>query len=133
MTKAFNPAWPKHVRRARFCSRLAAQVRMFQRGRGGALGIFYTTLLCLVLYASASWSQQSTGPGLSPLGQIPITGGQGSAYLSQFANPALRGALYMTPTFPWTGIYPLYPSGDTPVIRNEGIRAGPVRLHPFMG
>jgi len=39
----------------------------------------------------------------------------------------------MTPTFPYTGIYPLYPTGSTPIIANEGILAGPVRLHPFMG
>lgn len=93
--------------------------------------VSFYAVLCLLLYAPASWGQQATGPG--PLSQIPITGGQGSLYLSQFANPALRGALYMTPTFPWTGIYPLYPSGYTPVIPEEGIRAGPLRLHPFMG
>ena len=39
----------------------------------------------------------------------------------------------MTPTFPWTGIYPLYPSGSTPIIPEDGVLAGPVRLHPFMG
>jgi len=39
----------------------------------------------------------------------------------------------MTPTFPWTGIYPLYPTGSTPIIKEDGILAGPVQLHPFMG
>lgn len=53
--------------------------------------------------------------------------------LSQFANPALRGALYMTPIFPWTGIYPVYPSGITVVYPEDGIRAGPFHLHPSMG
>jgi hypothetical protein len=134
ITKAVNPAWPKDVLRATYYSRLAAQVDVFQRGSRGAYGIFYSTLLCLVLYVpSASWCQQSTGPGVAPLSQVPVTGGAGTLYLSQFANPALRGALYMTPTFPWTGIYPLYPTGHIDVIRDEGILAGPVRLHPFMG
>jgi hypothetical protein len=88
-------------------------------------------MFLLVYVPTPSWCQQGTGPGALPLGQV--LGGQGTLYLSQFANPALRSALYMTPTFPWTGIYPLYPSGYTTVIPDEGILAGPVRLHPFMG
>ncbi len=52
---------------------------------------------------------------------------------SQFANPALRGALYMSPIFPWTGIYPNYPGGFTSVYQEDGIRTGPFQLHPFFG
>ena len=97
--------------------------------------VLFCAILLLMLFSGqrVSWSQQSTGPAVPPLSQIPLTGGQGFLYLSQFANPALLGGLYMTPTFPWTGIYPLYPSGFTGVIPDEGILAGPVRLHPFMG
>jgi len=54
-------------------------------------------------------------------------------WLSQFANPGVLGALYQTPTFPWTGIYPLYPGSFTAIAPDDGFRAGPLRLHPFMG
>lgn len=78
------------------------------------------------------WSQ-STAVGAPPVNQLTIRSGQGFEWLSQFANPALRGALYATPTFPWTGIYPLFPGGFTPVIPEDGLLVGPVHLHPFMG
>lgn len=60
-------------------------------------------------------------------------GGQGYMWLSQFANPGILGALYLTPTFPWTGIYPIYPSNYIPLVEGEGLSAGPFKLHPFMG
>jgi hypothetical protein len=54
-------------------------------------------------------------------------------WLSQFANPALRGALYSTPFFPLTGYYPLYPGSFTKIIPEPGVLAGPIELHPFFG
>lgn len=91
-------------------------------------------LLVAILWGGGiCWGQQ-TGGATAPLSsQIPITGGRGYAWLSQFANPGLLGALYGTPTFPWTGMYPLYPGNFAPIIPEEGIRTGPLRLHPFMG
>lgn len=106
-------------------------------GRYSAEDLPFISWIFLVLFLlsapAVSWSQQTTSTGGPSLTQIPLTGGQGTLFLSQFANPALRSALYMTPTFPWTGIYPLYPSGYTDIIREEGVLAGPLHLHPFMG
>jgi hypothetical protein len=135
MSDAANSPWSIDVGRGTFGRhQLVTKVDTLCFGVRDASFIFFVVFFSLLLYAPpASWSQQSTSPGTQPLSQIPVLGGQGTLFLSQFANPALRGALYMTPTFPWTGIYPLYPSGYTVIIPDDGIRAGPVRLHPFMG
>jgi hypothetical protein len=87
-------------------------------------------MLCL---PGTGWSQQPLGPGLPGARPFSITGGQGFQFFSQFANPNLLGALYLTPTFPWTGIYPLYPGSFTSVIPEDRILVGPLQLHPFMG
>jgi Putative beta-barrel porin 2 len=39
----------------------------------------------------------------------------------------------MTPDWPKTGYYPLYPGSFSPLIEATGITAGPVRLHPMLG
>lgn len=39
----------------------------------------------------------------------------------------------MTPDWPKTGYYPLYPGSFSPLIKATGITAGPVRLHPMLG
>ena len=69
--------------------------------------------LCLVVLATVApfpaWSQQTGEGSVQPLPQGRTLGGQGYLWLSQFANPGILGALYQTPTFPYTGIYPLYP------------------------
>ena len=53
--------------------------------------------------------------------------------MSQFANPALRGSLYLTPQWSRTGYYPLYPGNFSQVIPGDGALVGPLRLHPHMG
>lgn len=60
-------------------------------------------------------------------------GGQGWAWFSQFANPALVGALYMTPDWPKTGYYPIYPGAFSRPIAEDGILVGPARFHPMLG
>lgn len=95
-------------------------------------------VLCLIwaegtLFNPAIVSGQQTGAIAPPTGSGSVFGGQGYMWLSQFANPGVLGALYLTPTFPWTGLYPIYPSGYIPISGEEGIQAGPLILHPFMG
>ena len=97
-------------------------------------------LLSLLISASdtfltekSSIAQQATGQTSPAATPIPTAGGQGMLWLSQFANPALVGALYLTPEWPLTGYYSLYPGGFTQIIPDDGILLGPVRLHPFMG
>ena len=97
-------------------------------------------LLSLLISASdtflsekSSIAQPATGQTSPAATPIPTAGGQGMLWLSQFANPALVGALYLTPEWPLTGYYSLYPGGFTQVIPDDGILVGPVRLHPFMG
>ena len=70
---------------------------------------------------------------MQPLPQGSVFGGQGYLWLSQFANPGILGALYQTPTFPYTGIYPLYPGSLVRVIEEESIKTGPLLLHPHIG
>ncbi len=92
-------------------------------------------IICLqgVLCAERTWAQQPPAPSGLPQSQVPLFGGAGWAYLSQFANPALFGALYLTPEWPLTGYYPLYPGGLSQVIPDDGVLVGPLRLHPFVG
>jgi hypothetical protein len=81
----------------------------------------------------------TTGPCQQP--SPPLTtgspnisfGGAGWAWFSQFANPEFLGALYMTPNWPMTGYYPLYPGSFSRPIAEDGISVGPARLHPMLG
>ncbi len=99
---------------------------------------------CVVLVLGLMWAEgtlfnpaigsgQQTSAITPPTGSGSVFGGQGYMWLSQFANPGVLGALYLTPTFPWTGLYPIYPSGYIPIEQEEGVRVGPLTLHPFMG
>jgi len=82
-----------------------------------------------MMWTRNAWAQQA-GFSTTPT----LTGGQGNLWLSQFANPSLLGGLYMTPMFPWTGMYPIYPGSLSPILsQEEAVKAGPLRLHPFMG
>lgn len=95
-------------------------------------------VLCLIvaegtLFNPKIVSGQQTSTITPPTGSGSVFGGQGYMWLSQFANPGVLGALYLTPTFPWTGLYPLYPSGYIPIEQEEGVQVGSLRLHPFLG
>lgn len=76
--------------------------------------------------------QQSSSP-LQPGPRSLYFGGMGWAWFSQFANPALVGSLYMTPDWPKTGYYPVYPGAFSRQIAEDGIQFGPARLHPTIG
>ena len=84
-----------------------------------------------MILAAMLWGQNQIGECLAQ--QSNIYGGQGNMFLSQFANPALIGALYQTPDWPMTGYYPLYPGSLLPVIPDDGVRLEPLKLHPMMG
>src|SRR5689334_10897705 len=101
-------------------------MRMLQGSSRLVLGAF--VLVIMISVPGKSWGQQSAAP-------IPIMGGtgMGNMFISQFANPAVVGALYGTPKFPLTGYYPAYPGGFAPINPDPGIEAGPLRLHPTMG
>ena len=60
-------------------------------------------------------------------------GASGTMFLSQFANPALLGSLYLTPQWPMTGYYPIFPGSLPEAFPREGVSVGPLRLHPHMG
>lgn len=97
-------------------------------------------IILLILIHAVNWSLRPDGSGAQqPTGPAPaaaptsLVGGQGILFLSQFANPALVGSLYLTPLFPLTGFYPLYPTLFAPVIPEGGVEAGPFILHPHMG
>ena len=86
-----------------------------------------------IILAAMLWGQSQIGECLAQQ-TSNIYGGQGNMFLSQFANPALLGALYQMPDWPMTGYYPLYPGAFLPVIPDDGIRLlEPLKLHPMMG
>lgn len=76
---------------------------------------------------------QQAGGAPPPQSQPAFVSGQGFLWLSQFSNPALLGSLYLTPNFPLTGYYPLYPGSFQNILRSDGIKAGPFKLHPSIG
>jgi polysaccharide biosynthesis protein VpsM len=78
-------------------------------------------------------AQQTSGAPAPPGPTAPILGGQGILWLSQFANPALVGSLYLTPAFPLTGFYPLYPGALAPLIEEGGVTVDSLVLHPHIG
>ncbi len=80
----------------------------------------------------AALSQQ-TNVVIAPGTGTATFGGQGYLWLSQFANPGILGALYQTPTFPYTGMYQLYPGNFMRVVEEAGVKAGPFSLHPHVG
>lgn len=89
-------------------------------------------LACLVVLAG-SW-QQWVGEGLAQQIPFPISGGTGAVWLSQYANPALVGALYQMPNWPLTGYYTPFPQTALPLIPAEGIKLfGSLKLNPMMG
>lgn len=95
-------------------------------------------LCCAVLLdwpgtGPVSWAQQTGTPPSTPQGATSLAGGQGFIWFSQFANPALLGSLYLTPNFPLTGYYPLYPGALTTIRTSDGVTAGPLKLHPSLG
>jgi putative beta-barrel porin BBP2 len=86
----------------------------------------------LLAFPATGPCQQSSPPPTTGSSNLSF-GGAGWAWLSQFANPAFLGAVYMTPDWPKTGYYPLYPGSFSQPIAEDGISVGPVRLHPMMG
>jgi hypothetical protein len=89
-------------------------------------------VVALTVFLHHGFSQQASSP--LPTGTRSLSfGGMGWAWFSQFANPALVGALYMTPDWPKTGYYPVYPGAFSRPITEDGIAVGPARLHPMMG
>jgi len=83
------------------------------------------------------WSQGQIGECLAQqapaIGIGTMWGGTGNYWLSQYANPAVLGALYQTPDWPLTGYYPLFPAAMLPVIPANGVSLGPLKLNPMMG
>ena len=91
----------------------------------------------LMFLVAMLWGQSQIGECLAQ--QAPsirpgaMFGGQGNFWLSQYANPAVLGALYQTPDWPMTGYYPLYPGTQLPLISADGVLLGPLKLNPMMG
>lgn len=90
-------------------------------------------ILAVLATAERTLAQQSAQP--SALLQDPAATGSasGNVFLSQFANPSLRGSLYLTPQWPMTGFYPLFPGALSQVLPSDGVLVGPLRLRPHMG
>lgn len=91
----------------------------------GVLAILVTTELTL--------AQQPVVPGDPSQNPAFAQSASGSMFLSQFANTALRGSLYMTPQWPMTGYYPLFPGGLAQALPTDGVLVGPLRVRPHMG
>jgi Putative beta-barrel porin 2 len=90
-------------------------------------------VLANVATAEITLAQQPLSPNASPEAQAFAQSASGSTFLSQFANPALRGSLFLTPQWPMTGYYPLFPGGLAEALPTDGVLVGPLRLNPQMG
>ena len=101
-------------------------VRILQCSSRLRLVLGALVLVNMISVPGKSWGQQPVAPS-------PLMGGMGNLFISQFANPAVVGALYGIPKFPLTGYYPVYPGGFAPINPEPGIEAGPLQLHPTMG
>ncbi len=90
-------------------------------------------ILATLATAELTLAQQSTPPIDSSVSRGSLFGASGTTFLSQFANPALVGSLYLTPHWPMTGYYPIFPGSVSKAFRGDGVLVGPLRLHPHMG
>ena len=103
---------------------------------GGHSSLYLVACLAVVailLATPATGLSQQSSSLVAPGPRNLSFGGMGWAWFSQFANPALVGSLYMTPDWPKTGYYPVYPGTFSRPIGEDGIALGSVRLHPMMG
>ena len=93
-----------------------------------AIGLF-----AIVVTTELTLAQQPVSPNDPSQAQAFAQNASGSIFLSQFANPALLGSLYLTPQWPKSGYYPLFPGGLVQALRTDGVLVGPLRLRPHMG
>lgn len=90
-------------------------------------------ILTTLTTAKLTLAQQSGPPIDSAVSRGSLFGASGTMFLSQFANPALVGSLYLTPQWPMTGYYSIYPGSVPGALPSDGVLVGPLRLHPHMG
>src|SRR5262245_30930624 len=95
--------------------------------RSGQIATCAIGILAIVVTTELTSAQQPFQTAAS------IQSASGDTFLSQFANPALKGSLYLTPQWPMTGYYPLFPGGLVQALHADGVMVGPVRLNPHMG
>jgi hypothetical protein len=90
-------------------------------------------ILAMLATAERTLAQQSAQPSAPPQDPVVTGNASGNTFISQFANPALRGSLYLTPQWPMTGYYPFFPGALAQVLPSDGVLVGPLRLRPHMG
>lgn len=90
-------------------------------------------ILTMLVTTELTWAQQPVPPSDPSQTPASIQSASGSTFMSQFANPALRGSLYLTPQWPMTGYYPLFPGGLAQPLPTDGVSVGPLQLRPHMG
>ena len=100
--------------------------------RSGQIATCAIGILAIVVTTELTSAQQPISPS-DPSHLTSFQSASGSTFLSQFANPALRGSLYLTPQWPMTGYYNPFPGGLVQAPRVDGVMVGSVRLNPHMG
>ena len=90
-------------------------------------------ILAMLATAERTLAQQSAQPSALPQDLVVTGNASGDTFISQYANPALRGSLFLTPQWPMTGYYPIFPGGMAQPLSADGVLVGPVRLNPHMG
>lgn len=90
-------------------------------------------LFAMLATAEMTLAQQLVPPSDSSVSRGALFGASGTMYLSQFANPALVGSLYLTPQWPMTGYYSIYPGTRPDTLSGNGVLVGPFQVHPHMG
>lgn len=90
-------------------------------------------ILAMLATAERTLAQQSAQPSALPQDPVVTGNASGDTFISQYANPALRGSLYLTPQWPKTGYYSIFPGGMAQPLSADGVLVGPVKLNPHMG
>ncbi len=93
-----------------------------------AMAILFTLVL-----GEMPLAQQLETPNASSVSGGATFGASGTTFLSQFADPAFLGSLYLTPQWPMTGYYPIFPGSMSQPMPGDGVSVGPLQLHPHMG
>ena len=101
--------------------------------RSGQIAVCAISVLVMLATSEMTSAQLPVSPNDPSQAQAFSQSASGATFLSQFANPALRGSLYLTPQWPLTGYYPLFPGGLVQALPTDGALVGPLRLRPHMG
>jgi hypothetical protein len=94
----------------------------FMHGSGGAVARFSDDRAMSAVFIASHYRASKYFPRWNGMGLV-----------FSICQPGIFGSNIYDAGPPKTGYYPLYPGSFSPLITEDGIAAGPVRLHPILG